>query len=87
MVVAAEAATAQLSEIRSGSANVTSPIALVDKIGNNHVAKAFKKGVRYCHWCGGQHMPETCRFNETECNYCRKMGHLERMRLQRKKQQ
>ena len=31
-----------------------------------------------CYRCGGMHSPSDCRFKDTVCSYCKKMGHIAR---------
>ena len=31
-----------------------------------------------CYRCGGMHSPSDCRFKDTVCSYCKKMGHITR---------
>eukprot|EP00731_Ephydatia_muelleri_P013854 Em0007g1164a len=38
-----------------------------------------------CYRCDGQHDPQTCRFLNEQCNFCKKRGHVERACMSKKR--
>ena len=38
-----------------------------------------KRGKPTCYRCGGEHLAPSCRFKETECHRCKKVGHIAKM--------
>ena len=44
-----------------------------------------KPGKRECYRCGGQHNPSDCPFQQYECHYCKKKGHLAKVCKQKKR--
>lgn len=41
----------------------------------------YKKRNKSCYRCGGQHIPQTCKFSTAVCHYCKKRGHIARVCL------
>ena len=42
---------------------------------SNNPPKQLQKALE-CYRCGGKHKPTDCRFQEAECHYCKKKGHI-----------
>ena len=48
---------------------------------------AYKPPRRPCFRCGSAHSSETCRFKDTECRFCQKIGHLEKVCMTKQRDQ
>ncbi len=41
----------------------------------------YQKCDKPCYRCGGQHIPQACKFSTAVCHYCKKRGHIARVCL------
>ena len=50
------------------------------KTGNrNRTYQKNDKFAKPCFRCGGNHLPQTCKFKEVDCRFCKHKGHIERV--------
>ncbi|KFD72173.1 hypothetical protein M514_15446 [Trichuris suis] len=86
--VSAEAAVAQVMEMRAPTTVESYDVKRLAGSSNSRnnsqrtrrrrSMETIAQPCKPCHRCGGQHSPRTCRFKSAVCNYCKKVGHIER---------
>uniref|UniRef100_A0A5S6QBK2 RNA-directed DNA polymerase n=1 Tax=Trichuris muris TaxID=70415 RepID=A0A5S6QBK2_TRIMR len=80
--LAAEAATVQVDEMRQPSASDIIDVKRLSgtrRSGDDSVrTDRRRRSSKPCHRCGGPHVPNTCRFKNAVCNFCKRSGHIER---------
>ncbi|KRY50253.1 Uncharacterized protein T03_8274 [Trichinella britovi] len=87
--LSAEAATTQVSDIRAANPTVTTEVQLVahknsdcnSSMRNVHRQQESPQPQSHkpCYRCGGAHAQNTCRFKNVSCNFCKRLGHIERV--------
>ena len=70
---AAEAADSDAKVLQKPSATT------VHAVQQQPAKNTTKTPPKDCHRCGGKHLASTCRFQDAECHYCHKRGHIARV--------
>lgn len=95
MINAAECSENHLSEIRNGAGSTSYNVHALSRNGpqrkyteRDHERgkqTQYKNSKRSCFRCDGQHSANHCRFKTSNCNFCHKLGHIEKACLNKKR--
>ncbi|KRZ15909.1 Uncharacterized protein T11_2133 [Trichinella zimbabwensis] len=87
--LSAEAATSQVSDIPATNPAATTEEQLVTQKKSDRNSSMRNVGrqqespqpqsLKPCYRCGGAHAQNICRFKNVSCNFCKRLGHIERV--------
>ena len=78
IAVALEASAKQVKDLGAKNDTDHRPLANVNKVNEEQVLQRSGDTDRqnYCYRCGGKHRANSCRFRESRCFNCKKLGHI-----------
>uniref|UniRef100_A0A5S6QJF2 RNA-directed DNA polymerase n=1 Tax=Trichuris muris TaxID=70415 RepID=A0A5S6QJF2_TRIMR len=83
--LAAEAAITEVATMHSSEQMASQEVQVVRRCNRPQERHRFREASQAaprktpCYRCGGPHSQQTCRFKDAVCNFCKRVGHIERV--------